>query len=319
MDKEQTYAGVDISKDYLDVTIVDSDKKWRFANNQVGIKKVIKIFEGMTSVMVVFESTGGQELSLWLALTQAGIGAAPINPRQIRNFAQAKGQLAKTDNIDAQIIAQYGQAMKAHPQLIPETQELKELMARRSQIVEMISAEKNRLKAARQKLIKQDIQAHIDWLQKRLREADKELIQAIDDNPRLRDKAKLLRSTPGVGPTMTAALLTQLPELGTLNRHQVAALAGVAPFNRDSGRMRGKRTVWGGRASIRAVLYMSALVATRYNPTIRVFYQRLCAEGKAKKVAITACMRKLLIILNSMIKHKTLWQHSNSLLVVTCH
>ena len=319
MDKEQTYAGVDVSKDYLDVTIVDSNKKWRFANNQVGIKKVIKVFEGMTSVMVVFESTGGQELSLWLALTQAGIEAAPVNPRQIRNFAQAKGQLAKTDNIDAQIIAQYGQAMKPHPQLIPDTQELKELMARRSQIVEMISAEKSRLKAAHQKLIKQDIQIHITWLQKRLLDADKELIQAIDDNPGLREKAKLLRSTPGVGPIMTAALLTQLPELGTLNRHEVAALAGVAPFNRDSGRMRGKRTVWGARASIRGVLDMAALVATRYNPTIKAFYQRLCAEGKAKKVAIIACMRKLLIILNSMIKYKTLWQHSPSLLVVTCH
>jgi transposase len=283
MNKEQTYAGVDISKGYLDVTIVDADRKWRFANNQ------------------------------------AGIDAAPINPRQVRKFAQAKGKLAKTDNIDAQIIAQYGQAMKPSPQLVPDTQELKELMARRSQIVEMISAEKSRLKAARQRRIKQDIQTHIDWLEKRLHDTDKELMQAIDDNPVLQEKAELLQSTPGVGPTMTAALLTQLPELGTLNRHEVAALAGVAPLNRDSGRMRGKRTVWGGRASIRGVLYMSTLDATRYNPVIRVFYQRLCSEGKPKKLALTACMRKLLIILNSMIKHKTLWQHSTPLLVVPCH
>ena len=318
MDKEQTYAGVDISKDYLDVTIVDSDKMWRFTNNQVGIKKVIKVFQEMASIMVVFESTGGLEISLWLALNQAGINAAPINPRQIRHFAQAKGKLAKTDNIDAQIIAQYGQAMKPNPQLVPDTQELKELMARRSQIVEMIAAEKSRFKAARQKLIKQDIQDHIDWLQKRIHETDKELMRAIDDNPVLQEKAKLLRSTPGVGPTTTAALLIQLPELGTLNRHEVAALAGVAPLNRDSGRMRGKRTVWGGRASVRGILYMSALVATRYNPVISAFYRRLCAEGKAKKVAITACMRKLLIILNSMIKHKTLWQHSTSLVIANC-
>jgi transposase len=319
MDKEQTYAGVDISKDYLDVTIVDSDKMWRFTNNQVGIKKVIKVFQEMASIMVVFESTGGLEISLWLALNQAGINAAPINPRQIRHFAQAKGKLAKTDNIDAQIIAQYGQAMKPNPQLVPDTQELKELMARRSQIVEMIAAEKSRFKAARQKLIKQDIQDHIDWLQKRIHETDKELIRAIDDNPVLQEKAKLLRSTPGVGPTTTAALLIQLPELGTLNRHEVAALAGVAPLNRDSGRMRGKRTVWGGRASVRGILYMSALVATRYNPVISAFYRRLCAEGKAKKVAITACMRKLLIILNSMIKHKTLWQHSTSSVMANCY
>jgi transposase len=319
MDKEQTYAGVDISKDYLDVTIVDSDKMWRFTNNQVGIKKVIKVFQEMASIMVVFESTGGLEISLWLALNQAGINAAPINPRQIRHFAQAKGKLAKTDNIDAQIIAQYGQAMKPNPQLVPDTQELKELMARRSQIVEMIAAEKSRFKAARQKLIKQDIQDHIDWLQKRIHETDKELIRAIDDNPVLQEKAKLLRSTPGVGPTTTAALLIQLPELGKLNRHEVAALAGVAPLNRDSGRMRGKRTVWGGRASVRGILYMSALVATRYNPVISAFYRRLCAEGKAKKVAITACMRKLLIILNSMIKHKTLWQHSTSSVMANCY
>ena len=311
--------GVDISKDYLDVTIVDSDKMWRFTNNQVGIKKVIKVFQEMASIMVVFESTGGLEISLWLALNQAGINAAPINPRQIRHFAQAKGKLAKTDNIDAQIIAQYGQAMKPNPQLVPDTQELKELMARRSQIVEMIAAEKSRFKAARQKLIKQDIQDHIDWLQKRIHETDKELIRAIDDNPVLQEKAKLLRSTPGVGPTTTAALLIQLPELGTLNRHEVAALAGVAPLNRDSGRMRGKRTVWGGRASVRGILYMSALVATRYNPVISAFYRRLCAEGKAKKVAITACMRKLLIILNSMIKHKTLWQHSTSSVMANCY
>jgi len=302
----------------LDVTIVDSNKILRFTNNQVGIKKVIKVFQEMASIMVVFESTGGLEISLWLALNHAGINAAPINPRQIRNFAQAKGKLAKTDNIDAQIIAQYGQAMKPNPQLVPDTQELKELMARRSQIVEMIAAEKSRFKAARQKLIKQDIQDHIDWLQKRIHETDKELIRAIDDNPVLQEKAKLLRSTPGVGPTTTAALLIQLPELGKLNRHEVAALAGVAPLNRDSGRMRGKRTVWGGRASVRGILYMSALVATRYNPVISAFYRRLCAEGKAKKVAITACMRKLLIILNSMIKHKTLWQHSTSLVIANC-
>jgi transposase len=300
------------------VTIVDSNKILRFTNNQVGIKKVIKVFQEMASIMVVFESTGGLEISLWLALNEAGINAAPINPRQIRNFAQAKGKLAKTDNIDAQIIAQYGQAMKPNPQLVPDTQELKELMARRSQIVEMIASEKSRLKAARQKLIKQDIQDHIDWLQKRIHETDKELMRAIDDNPVLQEKAKLLRSTPGVGPTTTAALLIQLPELGTLNRHEVAALAGVAPLNRDSGRMRGKRTVWGGRASVRGILYMSALVATRYNPVTSAFYQRLCAEGKAKKVAIIACMRKLLIILNSMIKHKTLWQHSTSLVIANC-
>jgi transposase len=319
MNKEQIYAGVDISKDYLDMTFVDSDKKWKFANNKAGIKEAIEVFKEMAPVMVIFEATGGLELSLWSALTKAGINAAPINPRQIRNFAQAKGTLAKTDIIDAQIIAQYGHAMKPRPQFVPDTQDLKEMMSRRSQLVEMISAEKNRLKTARQAHIKQEIKAHIDWLEKRLRDADKALKQAIDNNPVWREKAELLRSTPGVGPAMTAALLAQLPELGALNRHQVAALAGVAPLNRDSGKMRGKRTVWGGRASIRGVLYMATLVATRCNPVISIFYQRLCAEGKAKKVALTACMRKLLIILNSMIKHKTLWQRSTPILMGPCH
>jgi transposase len=319
MNKEQIYVGVDISKDYLDVAIVDSGEKWRFDNSQTGIKKAIKVLKKISPVMVVFESTGGLEIALWLALNQAKINAASINPRQIRNFAQAMGKLAKTDTIDAQILAQYGQAMKPKPQLVPATQQLKELMARRRQIVEMISAETCRLKAARQLSIKQDIQAHIDWLQKRLDDTNKELLQAIDSDPGMKEKAKLLRSTPGVGPVMTVALLSQLPELGELNRHEIAALAGVAPLNRDSGRMRGKRTIWGGRASIRSVLYMVALAASRHNPVISVFYQRLITAGKAKKVALIACMRKLLIILNSMIKHKTLWLHSTPLVVDTYH
>jgi transposase len=265
--------------------------------------------------MVVFESTGGLEIDLWLALNQAQIDAASINPRQVRNFAQALGVLAKTDKIDAQIIAQFGQATKPKPQVVPDTQQLKEMVARRNQLVEMISAETCRLKAARQNAIKKDIQTTISWLEKRRDEMNKEIIQAIEDDPELRDKAKLLQSTPGVGGITTAALLTELPELGNLNRHQVAALAGVAPFNKDSGRKRGKRSVWGGRASIRRVLYMATLVATSCNPVIRDFYRRLLKTGKPTKVALTACMRKLLIILNSMIKHKTLWQQSTPLVI----
>jgi transposase len=307
MNKEQKYAGADISKDYLDVAVFGAGKKWRFSNDSSGIEQALRVFKRLMPVQVTFESTGGLELAFWEALSDAGISAAPVNPRQIRDFAKAKGKLAKTDTIDAQIIAHYGQAMQPKSQVFPDTQDLKELMARRTQIVEMITAEKNRLKAARKPDVKQDIRIHIEWLGGRLDNVDKELTKAIQEIPVLQEKDELLRSTPGVGPTLSATLLTQLPELGTLNRRQVAALAGVAPLNRDSGLMRGKRVVWGGRGRVRNALYMATLVATRYNPVIKSFYGRLCAKGKVKKLALIACMRKLLTILNSMLKFHVTW------------
>lgn len=307
MNKEQKYVGVDISKDSLDIAVFDSNQRWRFNNSPVGIKRAIGMFRTIKPELVVFEATGGLEIPFWAALSEVGINAAPINPRQIRDFAKAKGRLAKTDTIDAQVIAHYGQAMQPRPLPFPDTQELKEVMARRSQLVGMISAEKNRLRAARQERIKQGIKAHIEWLETGLDSVNKELREAIEASPIWGEKDQLLRSTPGVGPIVSAVLLTQLPELGTLNRHQVAALAGVAPLNRDSGLMRGKRSVWGGRGRVRGALYMAALVATRCNPVIRAFYQRLCSQGKPKKLALTACMRKLLAILNSMLKHHTPW------------
>ena len=310
LNKEKTYVGVDVSKAYLDIAIAASEKNWRINNNPAGIKRVVEMLKGVTPVLVVFEATGGLELTLWSALTEAEIEAAPVNPRQIRDFAKAKGRLAKTDTIDAQIIAQYGQAFRPKPQPFPDTQELKEVMARRSQLIEMITAEKNRLKAARRTRIQEDIKINIEWLKSRLDGVDKDLEQTIKANPQWREKFDLLESTTGVGKTTAAALVSEFPELGMLNRHQVAALAGVAPLNRDSGMMRGKRTVWGGRARVRSALYMATLVATRYNPAIRAFYQRLCAGGKPKKVALTACMRKLLTILNSLLKHNTPWRYS---------
>lgn len=301
------------------MAVFDSDQRWRFNNSLIGIKGAIRALEAMKPVLVIFEATGGMEIPFWAALSKSGIDAAPINPRQIRDFAKAKGRLAKTDAIDAQVIAHYAQAMRPRPLPFPDTQELKEVMARRSQLVEMISAEKNRLKAARQKDIKEDIRAHIKWLETRIDNVDTELRKAIEASPVLRDKYQLLRSTPGVGPVLSATLLTQLPELGELNRQQVASLVGVAPLNRDSGLMRGKRTVWGGRGRIRGALYMAALVATRCNPVIRAFYQRLCSLGKPKKLALTACMRKLLAILNSMVKHHTVWTYcATPILIGTC-
>ncbi len=316
MNKEQTYAGVDVSKGNLDVVVVGSDMKWRFGNNPAGIGKAVETFKGLFPVLVVFEATGGLELSFWEALTEACIPAAPVNPRQVRDFAKAKGRLAKTDEIDAEVIAHYGQAIQPRAQVFPETQSLKELMARRSQLIEMLTAEKNRLYAMRNPQIKLDIKAHIDWLESKLNDVNKDLKKAIDASPAWREKDRLLQSTPGVGPTLSATLLTQLPELGSLNRHEIAALVGVAPLNRDSGLMRGKRTVWGGRAPVRTVLYMATLAATRHNPVIKAFYNRLCGEGKARKLALTACMRKLLIILNSMLKNNTPWNNSKSLCVI---
>jgi len=322
MNKEQTYVGIDISKDNLDMAVFGSNQKRQFPNSLVGIEKAVAVLRGMGSIFVVFEATGGYELAFWAALTEAGINAAPINPRQIRDFAKAKGKLAKTDNIDAQVIAHYGQAMQPNPHPFPETQEqdVKELIARRSQLVEMITAEKNRLKLARRNRIKEDIKAHIGWLEGKLDDTDKDLRQAIKTNPVWREKDELLQSAPGVGPTLSATLLTQLPELGTLTRHEAAALVGVAPLNRDSGTMRGQRSVWGGRPRVRGALYMAALVATRYNPVIKVFYQRLCARGKAKKVALIACMRKLLVVLNSMLKYHAPWtQRTAPVLIGPCH
>jgi transposase len=312
------YVGVDISKDYLDIAVYGSSKKWHFTNESTGIKQALRAFKRLHSATVVFEATGGLELTFWQALSEAGISTSPVNPRQIRDFARAKGRLAKTDTIDAQIIAHYGQAMRPRPQSFPDTQDLKELMSRRRQLIEMITAEKNRFKSARKDQVKQDIKAHIEWLESRLDNVDQGLRKAIEGDPELQEKAKILQSTPGVGPALSATLLTQLPELGTLSRQQVAALVGVAPLNRDSGLMRGKRTTWGGRGRVRNALYMATLVATRYNPLIRSFYHRLCAAGKVKKLALVACMRKLLTILNSMLKYHNFWNYPVTQVIGPC-
>lgn len=308
MNTERKYVGIDISKEYLDVAIDLKDKRWRFGNNPAGIDEAIKMLKTIAPVFVVFEATGGLELSFWSALSEAGIEVSPVNPRQIRDFAKAMGKLAKTDKIDAGVIAHYGQSMQPRSQGFPDSQDLKEAMTRRNQLVEMITSEKNRFRYVRNKRIKQDIHLHIEWLESQLNDVDNGLKQAINTDPVTRKKSELLQSTPGVGPTLSASLIVQLPELGTLNRQQIAALVGVAPLNRDSGTMRGKRMVWGGRPRVRRALYMSTLVATRYNPVIRTFYHHLLVVGKAKKVALIACMRKLITILNSMAKNNTPWR-----------
>jgi transposase len=260
--------------------------------------------------LIVLEATGGLEGALTGALVAAGLPVVVINPRQARDFAKATGQLAKTDAIDAAILAQFAEVVRPPVRPLPDaqTQELAALIARRRQLIEMRTAESNRLGSAAQR-VRPGIAAHLRWLDTQVARVDQDLTQAIRQSPVWRARDDLLQSTPGVGPVVTTTLLAELPELGTLNGKQIAALVGVAPLNRDSGLVRGTRTVWGGRASVRAALYMSALVAVRHNPVIKAFYLRLRAAGKAPKVALIACMRKLLTILNAMLKHQTPWRY----------
>jgi transposase len=306
--REQTYIGVDVSKDSLDVAIHGVRDVMRVSNDGAGVRKIVRLAVNRDAALVCFEATGGYEVKLWMALTEAGLNPAPSNPRLVRHFAQGAGRLAKTDVIDARVIADYACAMEPRITPFPETNALKEIVARRCQLIEMIVAEKNRFKTSRIKVLREDIQTNIEWLQTKVEKIDKELEAGIKVSPEWKDKDQLLQSVPGVGKILSACLVAQLPELGTLNNKRIAALVGVAPLNHDSGKSHGKRSPWGGRSRVRAALYMATLAATRCNPIIRQFYSRLCAAGKLKKVAIIACMRKLIIILNAMVKNHTLWQ-----------
>lgn len=318
MGNTETYVGVDVSKDILDIAVQPCQQTRKFENNDAGIHKAIAYLKKLTPILVVMEATGGLETSLAAALGVVGVPVAVVNPRQVRDYAKAKGKLAKTDTIDAQIMADFAEAIHPEPRPLSDgqPQELKDILTRRSQLNEMITAEKNRLHRARRP-VHDHIKAHVTWLEQELDEMNSNLKCFIEESPIWREKDNLLQSVPGVGPVLSSTLLAGLPELGTLNRKQIAALVGVAPLNRDSGRFRGKRIVWGGRARVRGVLYMSTLVATRCNPVIRCFYQRLTACGKAKKVAIIACMRKLLTILNTMVRHNTPWYYTSGLAVTS--
>ena len=259
--------------------------------------------------LIVLEATGGLEVPAAAELAAAGLAVAVINPRQARDFAKATGQLAKTDRIDAASLARFAQAVRSTPRPLkdPQTQALEALLVRRRQLLEMLVAERQRLARA-SKPVRKGLKAHIRWLEKQLQDLDTDLTHTIKSSPVWREHDQLLQSAPGVGPVLSYSLLAQLPELGTLNRRQIAALVGVAPYNCDSGTLRGQRHCWGGRAALRAVLYMATLSAIRFNPRIRPFYQRLTDAGKAHKVAMVACMRKLLTMLNAMVKNHTAWQ-----------
>jgi transposase len=299
--------GVDVSKDSLDVAVHGSRNLMHVSNDDAGVQKVVRLAIKRNAVVVCFEATGGYEVRLWMALSEAKVNAAMVNPRLIRHFAQGLGHLAKTDAIDAHVIAEYAHSGHARITPFPETAGLKDIASRRVQLAEMLTAERNRRHIARDNALREAIQAHIDWLEKELRHVDKGLRAAIKQSPEWQERDELLRSVPGVGAGLSACLIARLPEIGILNRRKQAALVGVAPLNRDSGRYHGKRTVWGGRSAVRAALYMATLAATRCNPVIRRFYLRLLANGKAKKTALTACMRKLLTILNAMIRTGTPW------------
>lgn len=302
------YVGIDVAKGALDVAVEATGETWRTPNTPEAINELVGQLQARHPTLIVLEATGGFEAPLAAQLATAALPVAIVNPRQVRAFAKSLGRLAKTDRLDAQVLARFAEAVQPEPRGLPDAaaQRLSALCARRRQLVEMLTAEQNRLLRANE-AVRPSIAAHIRWLRQQLADLDRELGAAVRESPIWRQKDDLLQSARGVGRVLSATLLADLPELGTLNRKQIAALVGVAPLNRDSGAFRGKRRTWAGRAHVRAPLYMATLVGTRCNPTLRAFYARLLAAGKPKKLALTACMRKLLVILNAMIRDKRRW------------
>jgi len=309
MTEAALWIGIDVAKAWLDVADAGTERPWRVANDATGIAAVVETLAARSPRLIVLEPTGGLETAVVAALAAAGQVVAVVNPAQVRAFAAAHGQRAKTDALDARLLARYGERMRPPARPLPDaaTQELRGILARRRQVVEMHTAEVNRRPTTAPSLLPR-LEAHRAYLEAELAELDRALERAIQASPVWQAKAALLCSIPGIGPVVARTLLAELPELGTVTRQEAAALVGVAPLNRDSGTLRGRRAIWGGRAALRAVLYMGTLRATRCNPAIRPFYERLVAAGKARKVALVACMHKLLTILNAMVKHQTLWQ-----------
>ncbi len=305
------FVGIDVAKAELVMAIRPSGERWTATNDEAGIQQLLTRLREDAPALVVLEATGGYERAAVAALATARLPLVVANPRQVRDFARATGQLAKTDQIDADTLALFAERVRPEPRALPDAsaEALDALLTRRRQILGMVGAERNRLEHA-VPAVRRGIVQHIRWLERQLRDVDDDLDRTIQVSPVWRAKENLLRSVPGVGPVVSRTLIGDLPELGTMPRKQIAALVGVAPLARDSGTLRGKRLVWGGRAPVRAALYMAALVATRRNPVIREFYQRLLAAGKPKKVALTACMRKLLTILNAMLRANTVWRHT---------
>ncbi len=314
---ESVFVGIDVSKAQLQVASLPSTalqaipaaRQGTFSNDGNGVRKLAASLQALQPALVVLEPTGGLERPAAMALGAVGVPVAVINPRRVRDFARAEGKLAKTDALDAQVLARFAQAVRPQPRPLPEAAgyELKGLVARRRQVVEMIVAESNRRPSASPE-VREHIHRHLAHLREERTWLNERLAEAIRAHPVWRERARLLDSVKGVGPVLIATLIARLPELGTLSRREIAALVGVAPFNCDSGRHQGKRKCWGGRADVRRVLYLATLSATRFNPVIAAFYQRLLAAGKPKKVALTACMRKLLTLLTAMLRDGRSWR-----------
>jgi transposase len=311
-----TFVGVDVSKLQLDVAVMPSGELWQFGHDDRGVAALIKRLMPLQPQLVILEATGGLEAPLVAALSHAGLAVVIVNPRQVRDFARATGRLAKTDKIDAHVLALFGERVRPEVRPLPDETALAfhALLTRRRQIIGMISQEKQRLSQAPKGPLRTGIAKHIRWLERQIKAVDTDINDTMKKSPNWRAKDAILQSTPGVGRVFSFTLLAGLPELGRINRKEIAALVGVAPHACDSGSLRGRRMIWGGRAAVREVLYMSALAATRFNPVLRAFYKRLLAAGKPKKVALIACMRKLLVTLNAMVRENTPWRESLSML-----
>lgn len=315
----ETHVGIDVSKRTLDVCVLSGSapegESFTVANDQGGIDEILSRLAGSTPELLVMEATGRYERLAATSIAAEGIAVAIVNPRQARDFAKAMGILAKTDRIDAFVLARFARAVEPDPTTMPDEEALalQGILARRRQLIEMRTAENNRLKMASAKALRKRIKAHIEWLDKEVSRTDKDLDRAVEDSESFKAKESMLRSVPGVGRVLARTLLAELPEMGTITHKRLCALVGVAPFNRDSGQRSGKREAWGGRPSVRAALYMGTLVATRHNPLIKEFYERLLKAGKPKKVAIVASMRKLLSILNALMRDGAVWRCPHAL------
>jgi transposase len=310
----QQWVGIDVSKANLDVCVLPSGAHWQLTYAQAQVDALVEQLAALAPQRIVLEASGGHEAAVVAALVDRHLPIVVANPRQVRDFARAVGQLAKTDRIDAQILARFGEAIRPEIRPLPDatTRAVRALVSRRRQLQEMLTAEQNRLVSAAVQnapaLLRDQLAEHIEWLRHQVADIDDDLHRQLQASPVWREREDLLRTIPGIGPVTSATLLSHVPELGQLDRRGIAKLVGVAPLNDDSGTLHGQRRIWGGRAAVRAALYMAALVATRHNPSIREFYRRLRQAGKPAKVALVACMRKLLVVCNSVLRTATPWR-----------
>lgn len=309
MESTDVFVGIDVSMDWLDVSVLPFGDEYRISYGRAEVSELVKRMSDLRPIRIILEATGGYEVEIAAALSDAGLPVCVINPRQSRDFAKATGELAKTDRVDARVLAEFGRALRPPVRPLPDAdaRQLRETMDRRGQILETLLAERNRLQRTESKTVKASLRSHIRHLERQLEKMEEALADQIKASPAWQEDVNLLTSVPGVGQLTAANLTIMLPEIGTMGRKQIAKLVGVAPLSRDSGSRRGSRSIWGGRAQVRRMLYMPTLVATHHNPVISAFYDRLVERGKPKKVAIVACMRKLLIITNAMIRDRTTW------------